>query len=120
MFDERGREVPDDRPVAVPAGWRAPESLPDMIRRFVQREISARAEAVGLETFEESDDFEVDDEAPDPLSAYEVSELREDVAPLDDPEAAKARLAEIERWVSEQRARILGSAPTAPAPETSA
>lgn len=72
-YDDQGREIPDPTPVAVPAGWARPPSMEELIRRHIRVEMSRQAADQGLETFEESDDFEVDEEG-DPLSPYEIPE----------------------------------------------
>lgn len=72
-YDEMGREIPDTRPVAVPHNWDRPLSLHEEIKRFVRIELSRTAEMQGQESFEEADDFDVDEE-PDPLSPYELQE----------------------------------------------
>lgn len=70
--DALGREVPDPQPVAVPAGFKAPESLQDQIRRLIRSEQFQRDLAdAGVETFEEAEDFEIDDDMFDPSSPYE-------------------------------------------------
>lgn len=74
MLDERGWEVPDSTPVAWPAGVRRPETLTDQIRRLVRMEVSRAAAEQGLETFEESDDFDVEDE-DEFRSPYELTEM---------------------------------------------
>lgn len=73
QFDIYGREIPDSTPVAVPHEWQRPLSLHEQIKRFVRSELSRRAHDEGQETFEEADDFDVDED-PDPLSAYELQE----------------------------------------------
>jgi len=73
MENEFGQEVPDPRPVAIPAGFQRPEPLADLIRRLVRTQISQQASAEGQETWEEADDFEVDED-DDPLSPYEIPE----------------------------------------------
>lgn len=70
-YDELGREIADQRPVELPLGVRRPPSMAEMIQAAVRREMSAAAAARGQETFEEADDFEVDED-PDPLSPYEI------------------------------------------------
>lgn len=77
MLDERGREVPDPTPVEWPAGMRRPESLTEQIQRLVRVAVSQQAAAAGFETFEEADDFDVDDEE-DPLSQYELTAMQEE------------------------------------------
>lgn len=70
-FDERGRELPDPTPVSVPSGWARPPSIQDLMRQFIRQEFSRQALQDEQETFEEADDFEVDED-PDPLSQYEL------------------------------------------------
>lgn len=65
-----GAEVPDPRPPNIPLGFRKPELLRDQVARLVRGHLSMIAEANGAETFEESEDFDVDDEF-DPRTPYE-------------------------------------------------
>lgn len=61
-FDAQGRELPDPTPVELPLGFKRPESLNDQIRRMIRGEMSAQASAAGNETFEEANDFDVDED----------------------------------------------------------
>lgn len=79
-FDQFGREVPDQTPVEVPLDFRRPLSLQEEIRRFVRGELSMRAVDESLESFEEADDFEVDDDEGDFVSPYEMTEMAEEPA----------------------------------------
>jgi len=72
-YDEFGRELPDTTPVARPAGFRPPPTLTEQIRRMVRGELSQQAAAAGQETFEEADDFDVDDDPPDPTTPWELT-----------------------------------------------
>lgn len=71
VLDEQGREIPDPTPMAVPAGFKVPETLDEQIRRLIRGAISTHADAQGAETFEESEDFDIDDDMFDPSSPYE-------------------------------------------------
>lgn len=72
FLDEKGRELPDPNPVAIPAGFKRPETLAEQVRRLVRSaRLAELAESQGMETFEESEDFEVDDDMFDPSSPYE-------------------------------------------------
>lgn len=73
-----GKEVLDSTPLEIPLSWKRPPSLRDQIKQFVRSELSNRASEEGFDTFEEADDFDVDED-PDPLSAYELKEAREEV-----------------------------------------
>lgn len=73
-YDEEGRfEIPDPRPVAVPAGMRRPLTIQEEIKRAIRAEMSQVAADQGFETFEEADDFEVDED-PELSSPYELVE----------------------------------------------
>lgn len=76
-FDERGRELPDPTPIDVPLNWKRPPSMQDLIKQHIRVEMSRQAADTGMETFEEADDFEVDED-PDPLSQYELREMAEE------------------------------------------
>lgn len=75
QYDSQGREIPDDRRMALPAGWDRPESLNDQIKRLVAAQLSRVAADHGRETFEEADDFDIPDEADEWLSPYTVQEM---------------------------------------------
>nr|QJB20639.1 MAG: hypothetical protein [Microvirus sp.] len=82
QLDEEGREVLDDTPLAPPVGFTEQPSMAEYIRMMVQSErLRQEAEEAGMETFEESEDFDVDDDF-DPTTPYEndfdpdISELK--------------------------------------------
>lgn len=68
--DDRGREIPDPQPLELPAGFKKPESLSEMVRRLTRTIVSDLAEERGEESFEESEDFNVEDDEF-PSSPYE-------------------------------------------------
>lgn len=72
-LNSRGHEVNDPQPMALPPGVAKPETLAETIRRLVRNEISARASDLGHETFEEADDFDVEDDHADPQSQWELN-----------------------------------------------
>lgn len=78
-YDEKGRELPDPTPIAMPVGYHKPEPLIEQIRRLVKNELSRKAEADGFESFEEADDFDTGEDA-ELRSPYEL-----DDRPIDDP-----------------------------------
>lgn len=63
VFDKEGRELPDPDPVEVPIHMRTPfeETMEQMMMRLL-RQASMEAARNGDETFEEANDFEIDDE----------------------------------------------------------
>lgn len=69
-LDAAGNEVPDNTPLSIPAGFKRPEKLEDQIRRLIRNAV-ADADRDKLETFEESEDFDIDDDMFDPSSPYE-------------------------------------------------
>jgi hypothetical protein len=73
ILDERGHENLSDTPVALPLRFQRPQNILDRVRALVAHEMSRLAEAQGFETFEEADDFDVDDD-PDLKSPYELTE----------------------------------------------
>jgi hypothetical protein len=72
-LNEKGHEVLDDTPVAIPVRFQRPENLTDQIRRVIRQEMSRVADFAGMETFEEADDFNVPDDEYDPRSPHELS-----------------------------------------------
>lgn len=70
-LDEYGHEVPDSTPMSLPSGFKRPETLAEQVQRLVRTSISRQAEEAGLETFEESEDFELPDDPTDPSTPYE-------------------------------------------------
>lgn len=64
-------EDPDPMPFAPTVGVRPKETLEERMRRMIRDEMSYAAEQQGMETFEEADDFDVDDDM-DPESMYEI------------------------------------------------
>lgn len=58
-LDERGREIPDPTPVEMPLNFKRPETIQEMIRRLVNVQNS---DELGAETWEEANDFDVDDD----------------------------------------------------------
>lgn len=83
-IDEHGREILDDTPRALPLRFRQ-QSWAEQMRAFVQNELSRMAESHDAETFEEADDFWIDEDDTLPRTEYELTE--EYVLPLEpDPE----------------------------------
>lgn len=72
-LDARGHEIPDPKPVSIPAGFEVPETLEEMMQRVIRTTVSAEAAARGEETWEESDDFEIPDgeDLADPATPWE-------------------------------------------------
>lgn len=97
-----GAEILDPTPIAPPVGYKRQPTMVEHIRNMVRSErLRQEAEAAGMDTFEESEDFDVGDEDDDPSTPYEndfdppINELREAV------EAEKAKKASPPRQAPE-------------------
>lgn len=72
-LNDKGAEVPDPVPIELPAGFSIPETIAQSIQRLVRGAVSRAAHEQGLETFEESEDFDMDEEEDDDkTSPYET------------------------------------------------
>lgn len=71
-LDENGHEVLDDTPANVPVRFRHVDSLVDTVKRVIREQASLEAQNMGMETFEEADDFDCDDDY-NPTSPHEMS-----------------------------------------------
>ncbi|UOF77153.1 hypothetical protein [Microviridae sp.] len=68
---------PDQTPVELPLGYEAPESLAEMIARMIRAEdFRKMSDAAGVESFEESDDFEMEED--EFKSEHEMSMMQEE------------------------------------------
>lgn len=71
-LDAQGREIPDPRPLAPPLGYIEQPPLHELIRQMIRSEqLRAEAEQAGAGSFEEEDDFDVEDDDYDPSSPWE-------------------------------------------------
>lgn len=64
-------EYLDDTPRALPLKFRR-QSFVDNMREFIRAELSRQAESQGEETFEEADDFYIEDDDTLPRTPYEL------------------------------------------------
>lgn len=70
-LDAEGNETISTKKVEIPLGYKKPETLAQMIARFVHSDrIQRELAEAGVETFEESQDFGPDDEEG-PMSPHE-------------------------------------------------
>ena len=101
VLTPEGREKLSPTPVAPPVGYVRQPSLAETIRNMVRSErLAQEAAAAGYETFEEADDFEVDDDF-DPGHPFE--------AEFETPRAREIRLAAEQAEVASDEA---GDPPT--------
>lgn len=79
--DAEGRELVDPRPMEAPSGFKEPPTMQEMLSQLlVAQEVVQVQRARGDETFEDSLDFDVDDD-PDAvaLSPHEMRDMQEEV-----------------------------------------
>lgn len=65
-----GRQVPDPDPMQPPIGYKKQPSMVDIIREQVRQHVDHYAQMTDHETFEESEDFDFEEE-PEMRSGYE-------------------------------------------------
>lgn len=104
-----GKLIPDPVPIAPPIGYKKQPSMVEIVRDMVRGErLAQAAREAGAETFQEAEDFDVEDDPPDMRSPFE----NQFDPPLSELLAAgKQALAEKER----EAAKASGS-PDKPAP----
>lgn len=73
-LDDRGRELPNPKPMVISFGMKRPESLQSQIQRIVKNQLSMQADLQEKETFEESQDFDVGDDDTAMETRYTVME----------------------------------------------
>lgn len=61
----------DGKPVAIPVGFRRPETLQEQVARLVRFDLSRRAQEQGGESFEEFHDFDIPDDPVEPSTPFE-------------------------------------------------
>lgn len=117
-----GRELPNPIPMEPPLGFTNPEPIHEMIARMVRTQVSAAAAAEEQETFEEADDFDIDDDAADPYSPWEeqfepdmawppskqVSEAETDIV------AAQGEVERLTKELAEAQKRAAATPPKVP------
>lgn len=113
-------EDPDPTPFSASVNVRPKESLEERMRRMIRDEMSYQAEQQGMESFEEADDFDVDDEG-DPVSMYEIPwepafEPRNPAPPR--PEVRQAEVKATTPPVGKKSKNSNDAAPAAPSEES--
>lgn len=61
-YNELGQELPDDTPLELPVGMRRPLTLQEQIQQAVRGAVSRAAARHERETFDEANDFDVEDD----------------------------------------------------------
>lgn len=101
FLDDLGREIPDPRPMQPPVGYKKQPSMFELIREATAREVALYAAGREPETFEEADDFDVDDDV-DPHSPWEND--------FDPP------WSEVKQAIQAERDRVAAQSPPEPKP----
>lgn len=79
-LNDKGQEILDPVPMAPPVGYTRQPTMTERLRNMIHSEqLRIAAAEMGAETFEESEDFDVDDDDYDPQSPWE-----EQFDPIDD------------------------------------
>nr|QJB20011.1 MAG: hypothetical protein [Microvirus sp.] len=86
-YNKNGEEVLDPTPIEVPIGLKKPMSLQEKMKLMVRQEMSVIAQANGMESFEEADDFDCDDDTFDAKTPWE-EDFDPDVPFIGEKEAA--------------------------------
>lgn len=106
----RAYEIPDPDPMAPPLNFKRQPTIAEQMQAMVRSELLRReAEAAGMESFEESEDFEVGDN--EPFSPFEMQEFD----PVEALREARRREEAI-RSEADRRDRVDNPAPPAPPP----
>lgn len=85
-YDEKGVFYPDPTPIAPPVGYVRSPTIAEQIRTMVRSEqLRAVADASGMDTFEEADDFDIGDDY-DPRSPWEEQFEGEFLVPVTNQE----------------------------------
>lgn len=66
-----GQEVPDPTIIDPPLGYIQQPDLMELMRRMIRTEMSQAIDQAEFETFDEADDFDIDDDPVDYSSPYE-------------------------------------------------
>lgn len=104
-------EVVSPLQFAPPIGYEPTPPLHELIKSRVKDVLSQLKGDQEIDSAEEADDYEVDDDIPDPTTVYEVLAMREEAPriPKKDPKeelTAKAR-ADLDYWEEVEKERLL-------------
>lgn len=121
LLDKYGREIADPRPVAVPSGLQRPLSLKEQVQRLMREELSTQAMMQGRESFEEADDFDVEDGFDTDMVASKYELVQDEFPVRDEVEpsvVSRETLGEGEAHTPAEPAHQPGKESMAPAEET--
>lgn len=71
-YNDAGQEICDPDPLSIPVKFRRPMSVAEEVAKLMRNpEFRRRLDDLGLESFDEADDFNIPDDPIDPLTPYE-------------------------------------------------
>lgn len=113
-----GREIFDPVPVAAPIGWKKPKSIQEMMAKYL-RDANEYASRSGHETFEEAEDFDVDDSESQFESPWETDFDHVSGREMYKPEKAALdkHRAQFDAYVKSQRKKPKAKSPGGNAPD---
>lgn len=116
MLDSKGREINNPKPLFVGIEPKS-RSFHDEIQRILRVELSHQAQLQGRETFEESQDFDVEDgfEAQEQLSLYTMLDEEELIIPPPDSEESPEAPGKLEDSSPEEVKKTEEGKPSKPA-----
>lgn len=100
--NEKGEEILDKTPIALPVGYERPEPLEAMVARMV-RAASAHSAAMGNETLEEANDFGPDEEDDEVKTPYQYQTMEEEYLDEKPRTSHKGRTAGTDRNAEDSR-----------------
>lgn len=103
---ETGREEPDPTPLARALRFQKPPTLEEIVQRTIRGALSRHAAELGHETFDEANDFDVDDDGSEFKSRHEFTEQDEE----------DLRIFKEAQRVKRENQKQRGAAEPAPAP----
>lgn len=96
-YDENGGQMVSSSPVRLPVGFKHVDNFANRVREIVRGErLKAEAEAMGAESFEEADDFDIADDPLEPQTPYEADFDVPSPAEIRKQEKARAKAEDIE------------------------
>lgn len=98
-LNAKRQEMPDPTPMAPPVGYKKQESMSEIIRKMVTQSLREHAQQNGLETFQEADDFNIDDDPIEPQSRYEADFEGDAAAAIMDPDPLEKRYGSVQEFL---------------------
>jgi len=110
-YTKDNREILDTTPVEMPLGYEKPESLSDMIARMIKTANIQAARTGQIESIEEADDFDTEDDEPEMVSNYQMTDMQEDQPwqPIPKPTSSQPQPAQAKAETPTPKAEAVGA-----------